>query len=86
MPKRAHDKHGAFIILVCVFIAADSIVKGKEAHGALCIESQHDIKEHWGRFRRPGSSFFLCSPSRQLSQGLSVQDLSSEIRGLRLMS
>lgn len=47
MPKRAHDKHRGFI-------AADSIVKGKEARVALCIES-HDVKEHWGRFRRPGS-------------------------------
>ena len=55
MPERAHDKHGGFIILVCVFIAADSIVKGKEAHVALCIESQYDVKERWGRFRRPGS-------------------------------
>lgn len=53
MPKRAHDKHGVFIRLVCVFIAADSIVKGKEAHVASCIESQYDVKEHWGRFRRP---------------------------------
>lgn len=54
MPRRAHDKHGAFIMLVCVFIAADSIVQGKEAHVELCIESQYDGKEHWGRFRRPG--------------------------------
>lgn len=54
MPRRAHDKHGAFIMLVCIFIAADSIVQGKEAHVELCIECQYDGKEHWGRFRRPG--------------------------------
>lgn len=52
MPRRAHDKHGAFIMLVCVFIAADSIVQGKEAHVELCIESQYDGKEHWGKIQK----------------------------------
>lgn len=62
----------AFIMLVCVFIAADSIVQGKEAHVELCIESQYDGKEHWGKIQKTWALILSVLPSRQLIQGLSV--------------